>query len=120
MKIGIIGGSGLEDPEFIENYEEKEVIKGYGKPSSNLICGKISGVDVCILSRHGKGHVITPTKVNNRANIYALVKEDCTHIIATTAVGSLRHEIGREDFVILSDLIDFTISFRISISPPEV
>ncbi|MFH1307530.1 MAG: S-methyl-5'-thioadenosine phosphorylase [archaeon] len=108
MKIGIIGGSGLEDPKLVENYEEKEIITPYGKPSSCLVCGKISGTEVCILSRHGKNHEITPTKVNNRANIFALAKEGCSHIIATTAVGSLKQEIQREDFVILSDLIDFT------------
>ncbi|MFH1500843.1 MAG: S-methyl-5'-thioadenosine phosphorylase [archaeon] len=108
MKIGIIGGSGLEDPEFIQEYEEKDVDTPYGKPSSKVICGKIAGEEVCILSRHGKGHVITPTNVNNRANIYALGKEGCTHIIATSASGSLKQEIERGDFVILSDLIDFT------------
>jgi 5'-methylthioadenosine phosphorylase len=108
MKIGIIGGSGLDDPNLIKNYEEKEVETPYGKPSSKITCGKISGVEVCILSRHGKKHEISPSNVNNRANIYALGKLGCTHIIATTAVGSLKEEIERGDFVILDQFIDFT------------
>lgn len=108
MKIGIIGGSGLDDPKFLQDYEEKEVSTPYGQPSSPLTCGKISGVEVCILARHGKKHHIPPTHINNRANIHALKDEGCTHIIATTAVGSLREHIGRGDFVILSDFIDFT------------
>jgi len=108
VKIGIIGGSGLDDPKILHNSEDKDIDTPYGKPSSKITCGKIEGLDVCILSRHGKKHEIPPTKVNNRANIYALGKLGCTHIIATTAVGSLRGEIERGDFVILDQFIDFT------------
>jgi len=108
MKIGIIGGSGLEDPKIIQNPIEKEIDTPYGKPSSSIVCGEISDIEVCILARHGKKHEITPTHINNRANIYALKKLGCTHIIATTAVGSLKEEIQRGDFVILDQFIDFT------------
>jgi len=108
MKIGIIGGSGLDDPKLLRDYEEKDVSTTYGNPSSPLTCGTLDGAEVCILARHGKKHHTPPTHVNNRANIQALKDEGCTHIIATTAVGSLREHIGRGDFVILSDFIDFT------------
>ena len=108
MKIGIIGGSGLDSPELIKSYNECEIETPFGNPSSNIICGNISGVEVCFLSRHGKKHEITPTNVNNRANIFALKNLGCTHIISTTAVGSLREEIKRGDFVILDQFIDFT------------
>jgi 5'-methylthioadenosine phosphorylase len=108
MKIGIIGGSGLDDPSLLEDFEEVNIETPFGNPSSAISSGKISGVDVAILSRHGKRHEITPTNVNNRANIYALKEIGCTHIIATTAVGSLREKIGRGDFVILDQFIDFT------------
>src|SRR3989344_6045258 len=108
MKIGIIGGSGLDNPELIENYQEKQVETPYGIPSSTLTCGKISRIDVCILARHGKKHEIPPSQVNYRANIYALKKEGCTHILATTACGSLKEEIRRGDFVIIDQFIDFT------------
>ena len=64
--------------------------------------------EVVLLSRHGKDHTISPTAVNNRANIYALKEAGCTRILATTACGSLREEIGRGDIVIPDQLIDFT------------
>ena len=108
MKIGIIGGSGLDDPKLMSNYEEKNIDTPYGKPSSPITCGKLNGMDICIIARHGKKHKIPPTQVNNRANIYALGKLGCTHILATTAVGSLKEEIRRGDFVILDQFIDFT------------
>jgi 5'-methylthioadenosine phosphorylase len=108
VKIGIIGGSGLDDPKILEDYEEKEVETIYGKPSSKLICGKISGVDCVFISRHGKTHSIMPTKVPYKANIEALRLEGCTHIIATTACGSLKEEIKPKDFIFIDQFIDFT------------
>ncbi|VVB82295.1 S-methyl-5'-thioadenosine phosphorylase [uncultured archaeon] len=108
LKIGIIGGSGLENPELLENYSQKEVDTVFGKPSSPLTTGKINGIDVVIISRHGVKHEIPPTEVNNRANIYALKCEGCNYILATTAVGSLRQDIKRGDFVVLDQFIDFT------------
>ncbi|MEK6827615.1 MAG: S-methyl-5'-thioadenosine phosphorylase [Nanoarchaeota archaeon] len=108
LKIGIIGGSGLENPELLEDYLEKDVETPFGKPSSKLITGKLFGIDVVIISRHGKKHEIPPTQVNNKANIFALKYEGCKHILATTAVGSLREEIQQGDFVILDQFIDFT------------
>ena len=81
-KIGIIGGSGLDNPDFIENYKELEVETPFGKPSSKLVIGKIYGVDVVFLSRHGRKHEIPPTHVNNKANIFAFKK--LTVIIAAS------------------------------------
>ena len=108
MKIGIIGGSGLENPEILQDYKEIEIDTPFGKPSSPLITGKIKGIDIIIISRHGKKHEIPPTQVNNRANIFALKYQGCKYIISTTAIGSLKEEIKRGDFVILDQLIDFT------------
>ncbi len=108
MKIGIIGGSGLEDLKILSDAREIFFDTPYGRPSSPLILGKINDIEVIIISRHGKNHAIPPTFVNNRANIWALKEQGCTHIIATTACGSLREEIGRGDFVILNQFIDFT------------
>jgi len=108
VKIGIIGGSGLDNPDILKEPVDVEVSTPFGKPSSRLKQGKISGVDVVILARHGREHTIPPTQVNFRANIKALKDAGCTHILATTAVGSLRQEIGRGDFVILDKFIDFT------------
>lgn len=114
LKIGIIGGSGLENPEILSDYKQLEVDTPFGKPSSPLITGKIKGIDVVIISRHGLKHEIPPTEVNNRANIFALKYEGCKYILATTAVGSLREEVKRGDFVILDDFIDFTKHRKIS------
>ncbi len=108
MKIGIIGGSGLDNPEFLENYKELDVETPFGKPSSKLTIGKIKNIDVVFISRHGKKHEFPPTQVNNRANIFALKDQGCKYIISTTAVGSLREDIKRGDFVILDQFIDFT------------
>lgn len=108
MKIGIIGGSGFENPEILTDFKTKEVETPFGKPSSQLTIGKIGSIDVFIISRHGLKHEIPPTEVNNRANIFALKNEGCKFIIATTAVGSLSEEIKRGDFIILDQFIDFT------------
>jgi len=108
VKIGIIGGSGLDDPDILENPKDSEVNTEYGAPSSPLKEGTIKGIPVVLLARHGRQHTIPPTQVNYRANIMALKQKGCTHILATTACGSLREEIGRGDFVILDQFIDFT------------
>lgn len=108
VRVGIIGGSGLENPEILKNPEEKIIFTPYGEPSSPLLCGSHENTDIVILSRHGRAHTIPPSKVNSRANIYALKEIGCTHILATTACGSLREEIGRGDLVIPDQFIDFT------------
>ena len=108
MIIGIIGGSGLDNPDLLEDYNEFTLETPYGLPSSSIITGRIADVEVAIISRHGKKHTITPTNVNNRANIYALGKLGCKKIISTSAVGSLKEGIKPGDFVIPDQLIDFT------------
>ena len=108
VKVGIIGGSGLDNPEIFENAQDITVETPFGAPSAPLKVGKIEGVDVVLLGRHGREHTIPPTQVNYRANIHALKAAGCTHILATTAVGSLKEEIGRGDLVIVDQFIDFT------------
>ena len=107
-KIGIIGGSGLDNPDILKGAEDRESNTRYGRPSSPLRMGTIEGAEVVLLARHGREHTIPPSQVNYRANIAALKEAGCSHILATTAVGSLREEIGRGDFVILDQFIDFT------------
>lgn len=108
LKIGIIGGSGLDDPDILKDTRDMEVDTPYGKPTSPLKIGQIGGVEVALIARHGRDHTIPPTHVNNRANISALKEFGCSHILATTACGSLRQEIERGDFVIVDQFIDFT------------
>ena len=108
IKIGIIGGSGIDSPDILQNAKTTDLETPYGATSTPLTSGQIGGVDVVILARHGKGHVITPTKVPFRANLWALKQVGCTHIIATTACGSLQEKIKPSDLVILDQFIDFT------------
>lgn len=108
MKIGIIGGSGLDDPDILKDPATMDVTTEYGKPSSPLLSGAINGTQTLILARHGIRHQFSPTQVNNRANIQALKDAGATHIVATTACGSLREEIDRGHLVILDQFIDFT------------
>jgi len=114
VKIGIIGGSGLDNPGILKEAKDINVDTSYGKPSSPLKIGKINDVDVVLIARHGREHTIPPTQVNYRANIQALKDQACSHIIATTACGSLREEIDRGDLVILDQFIDFTRLRKIS------
>lgn len=123
VKIGIIGGSGLDNPELFQNPQDVHVRTPWGEPSSPLKLGKIAGVNVALLARHGREHTIPPTQVNYRANIQALKDIGCTHILATTAVGSLREEIDRGHLVVIDQFIDFTkqrkMTFHESFNPHE-
>ena len=106
--VGIIGGSGLDDPKILENPSEAQVETPYGPPSAPLVCGRIGKTKTILLARHGQRHQYSPAQVNYRANIHALKAQGATHILATTACGSLREHIGRGDFVIVDQFIDFT------------
>ncbi|OGY44955.1 MAG: methylthioadenosine phosphorylase [Candidatus Buchananbacteria bacterium RIFCSPHIGHO2_01_FULL_39_8] len=108
IKIGIIGGTGLDNPKMLKDYQEIEVDTPFGKPSSQLTTGKLGDKEVVIIVRHGKDHLIMPTKVNFRANIWALKEAGCSHILATTACGSLRQEIKPGDLVFIDQFIDNT------------
>jgi 5'-methylthioadenosine phosphorylase len=107
-KIAIIGGSGFENPDILKNSGVVHPSTPYGKTDAEIKTGTIEGVEVIVLSRHGHDHSVTPTSVNNRANIWAIRELECSHIIATTACGSLRKEIGRGDMVFPDQFIDFT------------
>jgi len=98
----------LDNPNILKEVQEVEISTPYGKPSSSLKIGKVKGVEVVLLARHGRDHSIPPTQVNYRANVWALKEIGCTHILATTACGSLRRDIERGDLVILDQFIDFT------------
>jgi len=108
VKVGIIGGTGLDNPDILELRREQIVDTVFGKPSDALIHGKIGGIDCILLARHGRRHNISPTNINYRANIWALKEAGCTHVIASTACGSLKEEIQPGDLVILDSFIDRT------------
>ena len=108
IKIAIIGGSGLDEPGILKNAKEINPLTPFGATAAPLVCGQIEGVEAVVLARHGRGHTIMPTKVPYRANIWALKQAGCTHIIATTACGSLKEKIKPRDLVFLDQFIDFT------------
>ena len=107
-KIGIIGGSGLDDPKIINNPKEINIDTPYGPTSDKLISGLIGKKEVIILARHAKGHSISPTNVPYRANIWALKEMGCNRILATTACGSLREEMKPGELVFIDQFIDWT------------
>ena len=98
----------MDDPRILKGAREVYVTTKFGNPSSGLTVGKINDVEAVVLARHGKRHTINPTNVNYRANIWALKEQGCTHIIATTACGSLREEIKPGDLVFCDQFIDRT------------
>ena len=108
VKVGVIGGSGLEDSNLFTEAREITVHTPYGAPSSPLACGKLKAAEVVMLARHGRQHQLSPSQVNYRANVHALKSQGVTHILATTACGSLREAIGRGDLVVLDQFIDMT------------
>ena len=112
-KIGVIGGSGLYDIEELTDIEEVDIDTPFGKPSDAITIGRLGGVGVASLPRHGRGHRISPTEIPGRANIYALKSLGVEHIIAINSCGSFRAEIKPGDLVIPDQLIDRTQS-RIS------
>ena len=110
VRVGIIGGSGLDDPAILKDARDENVVTRWGEPSSPLRRGVIEGVECVLLARHGRRHTLPPSHVPNRANVQALADAGCTHVLSTTAVGSLREEIERGDLVIVDQFIDFTRS----------
>ena len=110
--IGVIGGSGLYQIEGIKDVKEAEVKTPFGAPSDKLVTGTLDGTPVVFLPRHGKGHRISPTEINNRANIWAMKKLGVQAIISISAVGSLKLPIKPMDFVIPDQFIDRTAPRR--------
>jgi 5'-methylthioadenosine phosphorylase len=108
MKVGIIGGTGLEHPKYLGKAKKNIAETPFGKPSSPLYTGSFDGMEVVHLARHGEDHTIPSTQVNYRANIYALKERDCSFIIATSTCGSLQEEICPGEFIVLDQFIDLT------------
>ncbi|GJQ24120.1 methylthioadenosine phosphorylase [Candidatus Brocadia sapporoensis] len=106
--IGIIGGSGLYNIEGIKEVKSISVDTPFGKPSDNFTVGILEGRKVAFLPRHGKGHTILPSELNFRANIYGMKKLGAEHIIAVSAVGSMKEEIKPLDMVIPDQFFDRT------------
>lgn len=106
--IGIIGGSGVYDIDGLENVRWETVDSSFGKPSDELSFGQLAGIDLVFLPRHGRGHPLSPTDINYRANIDALKRVGVTDIISVSAVGSFKEELAPGTFVIVDQFIDRT------------
>jgi 5'-methylthioadenosine phosphorylase len=107
-EIGIIGGTGLYDPNFFENVRQVKIDTPYGKPSDLITLGGYSGRRIAFIPRHGKKHTIPPHKINSRANIWALKELGVTRILSPSVVGSLKKEFRPGDIVVSDQFIDFT------------
>jgi len=108
--LGVIGGSGLYDIEDLEDRRRVRVDSPFGEPSDELLTGRIGGVRLVFLPRHGRGHRIPPTAVNARANIDALKRAGCTDVISLSAVGSLSEDLPPGTFVVVDQFIDRTFA----------
>ena len=108
IALAFIGGSGLYDMSDLSNREEIEINTPFGKPSSTIMTGMLSDQKVAFLARHGKGHTISPSEINYRANIYALKTLGVNRIVSISAVGSLQDQLAPGNIVIPDGLFDNT------------
>ncbi|MHB1305003.1 MAG: S-methyl-5'-thioadenosine phosphorylase [Acidiphilium sp.] len=108
--IGVIGGSGLYDIEEIEDRRWEHVLSPWGHASDELMFGTLGGISVVFLPRHGRGHRLSPTDINYRANIDVLKRVGVTDVISLSAVGSLREDLPPGHFVVVDQFIDRTFA----------
>src|ERR1700722_4572220 len=106
--LGIIGGSGVYDIAGLEGARWQHVASPWGEPSDDILTGRLGGVDMLFLPRHGRGHVHSPTTINYRANIDALKRAGATDLISMSACGSFREHLPPGTFVIVDQFIDRT------------
>ena len=106
--VAIIGGSGLYDPGIVEDPVEVRISTPFGNPSDFIVVGRVGGVRVAFLPRHGRGHRYPPHAINYRANIWALRALGVKWVISVSAVGSLREDYRPGDFVVPDQFIDMT------------
>jgi len=109
-KLGIIGGSGIYKIEGFEKTKWKKIKTSWGNPSDDILLAKFSGEDICFIPRHSKGHKISPTNINFRANIDAMKQQGVTDILSISAVGSLKEDLNPGTFVVVDQFIDRTFS----------
>ena len=99
-KVGVIGGSGLYELAGFKDGQEVEVQTPFGIPSGKFMTGRLDATDVVFLPRHGKGHHLSPSEINYRANIFGMKKLGVDAILSVSACGSLKEEIKPLDFII--------------------
>jgi len=108
--LGFIGGSGLYDLNFLDNIKYHDLKSSFGEPSDKIIEGSINGNIIFFLPRHGKGHKLSPSSINYRANIDCFKQCGVTDLISLSAVGSLKEDLSPGTFVLVDQFIDRTIN----------
>lgn len=108
VTVGVIGGSGLYDIEGLTSTRSIRVRTPFGAPSDAITVGLLEGIRVAFLSRHGQGHLLNPSGINYRANIFALKSLGVSHVISISAVGSMKESIQPGDVVVPDQFIDLT------------
>ena len=108
--LGVIGGSGLYDIDGLTGTRWERVETPFGEPSDELLFGTLAGQKIVFLPRHGRGHRLPPSRLNYRANIYAMKSAGCSEIISLSAVGSLKAGLAPGSFVIIDQFIDRTFA----------
>ena len=106
--VGVIGGSGLYEIDGLVDLNEVSLATPFGEPSDRFVTGTLDGVPMVFLPRHGRGHRLSPSEINYRANIWGMKRLGVTRILSVSAVGSLREEIPPGDFVAIDQFIDRT------------
>ena len=119
-KLGIIGGSGLYKMEGFEKTKWKKVTTLWGQPSDEIMEAEFNNEKICFIPRHSRGHKISPTNINFRANIDALKQQGVTDIISVSAVGSLKENLSPGTFVIVDQFIDRTFSRKKTFFDEEI
>ena len=112
VRLGVVGGSGLYDIDGLTEAEWVSVDSPFGAPSDAILRGRLGGIDVAFLPRHGRGHRLPPGEIDYRANIDALKRLGVTDIVSLSAVGSLREALAPGDFVLVDQFIDRTFARR--------
>src|SRR5271167_725055 len=112
--LGIIGGSGIYDLPGLENVREERIASPWGEPSGPLRIGDIDGLPVVFLARHDKGHRLSPSDINYRANIDALKRAGVTDLVSLSACGSFREELPPGMFVLVDQFVDRTVKRQTS------
>ena len=108
--LGVIGGSGLYEMGELENTEWIKIDTPWGEPSDEILFAELDGVKLRFLPRHGRGHALSPSGLNYRANIDAMKRAGCTDILSLSAVGSLKESYKPGDFVMVDQFIDRTFA----------
>ncbi|HYV67270.1 MAG TPA: S-methyl-5'-thioadenosine phosphorylase, partial [Myxococcales bacterium] len=108
--LGVIGGSGLYDLPGLTGIRRERLSTPFGEPSDDYLLGKLGEQEMVFLPRHGKGHRLSPTEVNSRANVHGFKQLGVTRLISVSAVGSMREEIAPGELVLVDQFIDRTVA----------